>query len=159
MPFEKGNKWWMARTKVGAKRLFENANSLYEACLEYFQWVEDNPLTSEKVGFSKGEVCKTTIEHPRAMTSSGLSLFLGVTHECLIKWKNEREDLRPVILWAEQIIWNQKFTASAAGMLNANIISRELGLADKKQHEFNSPKMVINPPSGEVPEQPPVHGE
>nr|WP_261640834.1 DNA-packaging protein [Erwinia mallotivora] len=34
---------------------------------------------------------------------------------------------------AEQIIYNQKFTGAAADLLNANIIARELGLADKRE--------------------------
>ena len=159
MTFKKGSQFWKMRATHGPKLIFDDPNKLYEACVEYFEWVEDNPLRSEKVGFSQGDTCRAEIEHIRAMTSSGLSAFLGITHKTLIQWKKERDDLSPVIEWAEGIIWEQKFSGAAAGLLNAQIISRELGLADKQIHDIIAPTMIVNPPDGETPPAPPIHGE
>jgi hypothetical protein len=44
-------------------------------------------------------------------------------------------------------------------LLNANIISRELGLADKQIVEAAAPKMVVAPPEGSNPVQPTIAGE
>jgi hypothetical protein len=41
-------------------------------------------------------------------------------------------DFSQIIARIENVIYSQKFTAAAAGLLNANIIARELGLADKQ---------------------------
>lgn len=147
------------RSKHNAQAIFDDPNKLYEACVEYFVYCEENPLVEEKVGFSKGKTCRADMNKVRAMTSSGLSIFLGITHKTLIEWKKTRDDLKPVIDWAESVIWNQKFSAAAAGLLNANIISRELGLADKQEVAVNAPQMTINPPEGERPPTPPIHGE
>ena len=155
----KGVKAWNARATVGAPQLYESPELLRLACLEYFEWIEVNPLVSTKVGFSYGEAVKTEITHVRAMTKGGLAAFLGITHETLIEWKKTRPDLKPVIDWAENYIWNQKFEAAGAGLLNANIISRELGLADKQIHQVNAPGMVIKPPTGDMPPPPPIHGD
>ena len=159
MTFTKGNQFWKQRTRHGQQAMFEDPQKLYEACIEYFEWVEDNPLKETKVGFYLGDPIIVEVDKIRAMTSSGLSIFLGITHKTLIEWRKQREDLKPIIEWAEQIIRDQKFTAAAAGLLNANIISRELGLADKTEYVGETPQIIIKPPEGEAPPEPPIHGE
>lgn len=155
----KGVKPWLARASVGAPQLYAAPELLRAAVLEYFEWIEVNPLKSVKVGFSYGAAVTHEIEHPRAMTKGGLAMFLGVTYEALSEWKKTREDLKPVIEWAEKCIWNQKFEAAGAGLLNARIISQELGLADRQIHTVNAPGFTIKPPEGSSPVQPPIHGE
>lgn len=159
MAFNKGNEFWKIRSTHGPNLIYAEPQKLYEACTEYFEWVKDNPLQSEKVGFSNGAAVTHTVKHIRAMTSAGLSIFLGITHKTLIQWRKEREDLKPVIEWAESVIYDQKFTGAAAGLLNANIISRDLGLADKQLVDLVVPRMVINPPEGKEPIAPPIYGE
>jgi hypothetical protein len=155
----KGLQSWEARASVGAPRLFESPELLRDAILEYFEFIRVNPLMEQKVGFSYGAAVTHETPRVRAMTNRGLALFIGITHKTLMEWKKTRPDLLPVIEWAEDVIWNQKFEAAGAGMLNANIISRELGLADKHIHAVNAPGMVIKPPEGVAPEAPPIHGE
>jgi hypothetical protein len=41
--------------------------------------------------------------------------------------------LLPAIERAESVIYTQKFTGAAANLLNANLVARELGLADKTE--------------------------
>lgn len=160
MSAPKGNRFWEIRSKHGRDRLFADPEALRESCLEFFQWYEDNPLQSEKVGFSEGCAVRATVNHPRAMTIKGLCLFLNISENTYYTWKKDRDDLAEVLEWAEQIIWGQKFGAAAAGLLNANIISRELGLADKTEHNVTAPMLIINPPAGERPYPvPPIHGE
>ncbi len=137
----------------------ESPQAFYEAAVEYFEWVRNNPLEEEKVGFTATGVKRATVYHPRAMTIWGISCFMGITSVTWYAWKKERADLKDVIAWAEEIIRMQKFEAAAAGLLNANIISRELGLADKQIVEAAAPRMVVAPPEGSNPVQPPVAGE
>lgn len=155
-----GNRFWELRSKHGRDRLFSDPEALRESCLEFFKWYEENPIQSEKIGFSEGVAVRAIINHPRAMTIKALCLFLGIGESTYHAWKKDREDLSEVLEWAEQVIWGQKFGAAAAGLLNANIISRELGLADKTEMAVQSPVLIINPPEGERPYPvPPVHGE
>ncbi len=44
------------------------------------------------------------------------------------------KDLSEIVAKAEEVIYSQKFAGAAADLLNANIISRDLGLADKTDH-------------------------
>ena len=109
-------------------------NSCVTPVTEYFQWVEDNPLYEEKIFHSQGMITRDTITKMRAMTISGLCLFLDI---CENTWTNYKKqpDFLSITLEVEKVIYNQKFAGAAADLLNPNIIARELGLADKQQNE------------------------
>lgn len=134
MSAPKGNRFWEARSTHGRNPLFKNPDKLWDACSQYFKWVEENPLKEEKATQYQGVFIKDTVNKMRAMTYSGLCIFLDIDD---ITWKNyrEREDFFRVTKKVEQIIRDQKFSGAAADLLNANIIARDLGLVDKKEVE------------------------
>ena len=134
MQFQAGNKFWLARSSHGRNPIFKDAEQLRNACYEYFQWVEDNPLYEEKIFHSQGMITKDTVTKMRAMTISGLCIFLGIDRTTWENYRNNPDFFR-IIKEVEEIIYNQKFTGAASDLLNANIIARELGLADKQQNE------------------------
>ena len=127
-----GNKFWKARSKHGRDRLFESPAALWEACCEYFEWVEANPLYEMKAFAYQGVVVQEPVAKMRAMTIGGLCIFLDIDEVTWRRWR-EVEDFCTVISRAEQIIYQQKFTGAAADLLNPNIIARDLGLADKQE--------------------------
>lgn len=135
--FGQGNRFWEKRSRHGIKPTFpegeEGARMLLEACTDYFTWAEDTPLMEEKLFSFEGIV--TTHDTPRiqALTIIGLCLFIDISSKTWRDWRTSRPDLGSVIEWAEDTIRQQKFVAAAAGFLNANIISRDLGLADKTE--------------------------
>lgn len=134
MQFQKGNKFWLARSSHGRNPIFSDPEQLRNACYEYFEWVEENPLYEEKIFHSQGMITKDTVTKMRAMTVSGLCLFISISHDT---WQRYRDnpDFCVIVKEIEAIIYNQKFTGAAADLLNPNIIARELGLADKQQNE------------------------
>lgn len=130
--FLPGNRFWEVRSSHGAKPKFEKAEDLWSACCEYFEWVEENPLYETKGFAFQGVVTKETFPKMRAMTIAGLCMFLDVGHDTWINWRKSRPDLFEVITRAEAVIFQQKFAGAAADLLNANIIARDLGLAEKQ---------------------------
>lgn len=135
--FQVGNQFWKARAKNGRDKLFETPELLWEAACEYFQWCEDNPLYEAKMFSFQGMQTMEKLPKMRAMTLSGLCLFLGCNESYFRSFKvQEREnkaDFITVIENIENTIYNQKFAGSAADLLNSNIIARELGLSDKSE--------------------------
>ncbi len=115
------------------KPKFANPEDLWEACCEYFEWVQSTPLLEAKLITHGARSRLEDVPHIRAMTVGGLCIFLDVSMVQWIKWKDIRPDLVNVIAIVEETIRSQKFEGAAAGMLNANIIARDLGLADKKE--------------------------
>ncbi|EBY1476292.1 DNA-packaging protein [Salmonella enterica subsp. enterica serovar Hvittingfoss] len=132
MAAPKGNRFWEARSSHGRNPKFESGDQLWSACCEYFQWVEDNPLWEMKPFAYQGEVTQEPVAKMRAMTLTGLCLFLDISDDT---WRNyrDKEDLLGVVTRAEKVIYDQKFSGAAADLLNANIIARDLGLAEKKE--------------------------
>ena len=65
------------------------------------------------------------------MTLWGLTLFIGMSTTTWGKYRLKK-DFIDITTRVEQIIKHQKFTGAAAGLLNPNIIARDLGLSDKQ---------------------------
>jgi hypothetical protein len=129
-----GNQFWKARSKHGRDRIFASADLLWEACCEYFQWVEDNPLFEMKPFAYQGVVVQEPVAKMRAMTIGGLCIFLDIDETTWRAWRDQ-EDFSTVITRVEQIIYQQKFTGAAADLLNPNIIARDLGMHDKQEQQ------------------------
>lgn len=132
------NEFWKVRSTHGRTPRFETAEMLADACEQYFQWVADNPLYEMKPFAYQGVVIQEPVAKMRAMTIGGLCLFIGVTQQHWQGWKREgsvsyRPDFVSVIGNVEDAIRQQKFEGAAADLLNANIIARDLGLADKSE--------------------------
>ena len=134
MAAPQGNRFWEARSKHGRNPIFANSEQLWEACCEYFEWVEENPLWETKSYMYQGAPVQDQIPKMRAMTISGMCLFLDID-ETTWKAYKAKEGFSSICTQAEKIIYNQKFAGAAAEFLNANIIARDLGLVDKAHVE------------------------
>lgn len=139
-----GNSFWKQRSSHGRKPIFPDAETLWLACCEYFEWVEANPLKEAQAFAYQGSVTVHELNKMRAMTLSGLCIFLDIDRTTWADYA-AREDFIPVTSRVDEIIRTQKFEGASAGLLNANIIARDLGLADKSEVEGNiTLKPVIN---------------
>ena len=132
------NQFWKLRSKHGVDAIFTDPNVLLESSYEYFQWVDEHPWekveTREKA--SGKETSTTPTERP--YTISGLCLYLGVNTKYFNDFKQSKtyknnKDFSEIITRIEDIIYTQKFEGAAVGAFNATIMSRELGLTDKKE--------------------------
>jgi len=132
--YQVGNKLWSARSSHGRNPIFKDPEQLWDACVEYFNWCEENPLLEEKIFHANGVITRDSVAKMRAMTISGLCLFIDICEKTWLNYKNNNDFLQ-VITRAEKTIYNQKFTGAAADLLNANIIARDLGLIDKIAQE------------------------
>ncbi len=133
MAAPKGNQFWKARSKHGRDLIFKDAETLWEACCEYFEWVDANPIKQDRQFAFQGKVIHDSVEKMRAMTFGGLCIFLDIDDDTWTNYK-KREDFFGVVTRVERIIQTQKFEGAAAELLNANIIARDLGLTDKSAY-------------------------
>lgn len=144
MAAPEGNKFWKNRTKHGRDKLFASSEALWEACCEYFDWVDSNPLIEMKPFAYQGMVTQEPVPKMRAMTIGGLCIFLDINPSTWRDWRTQ-DDFSSVITRAEQIIYEQKFAGAAAELLNPNIIARDLGLSDKVQQDNTSSDGSMTP--------------
>lgn len=132
MSAPQGNQFWKVRSSHGRSPIFACPADLWEACCEYFEWSESNPLWEDKLVTFQGAATHEPVAKMRAMTLEGLCIFLDIGRQT---WNDYRtkEDFPVVVTRVEEIIRTQKFQGAAADLLNPNIIARDLGLADKSE--------------------------
>jgi len=132
--FLPGNRFWTVRSSHGANPKFAGPDELWKACCEYFEWNASNPLYEVKAFAYEGVVTQEPIPKMRAMTIGALCIFLDIDETTWRRdWPKTRPDLFPILTRAEAIIYAQKFEGASADLLNASIIARDLGLADKRE--------------------------
>ena len=131
-----GNRFWEARSTHGRKPIFSSPEQLWEACCQYFEWNEANPLWEIKSYMYQGAPVQDQVPKMRAMTIAGLCNFLDISVDCWALYKS-REDFVGITTRAEKIIYQQKFEGAAAEFLNPNIIARDLGLKDSNTTDLN----------------------
>lgn len=135
MAAPKGNEFWKLRSKHGRDKLFASPVLLWEAACEYFQWCRRTPLYKSEAFAYQGKIRLKSIPIMRAMTMGQLCFYLNCNEAYFRIFKSQSgeidKDFNTVIHDIEQVIYTQKFQGAAAGLLNPNIISRDLGLSDK----------------------------
>ncbi len=115
---------------------------MWQAACEYFSYCEDNPLIA--IEWNGKDPVKFELPKMRAMTLTSLCLYLGCNTAYFRQFKanlvdkddKESKDFATVISRIEDTCYAQKFEGAAAGLLNANIISRDLGLSEKTDSNF-----------------------
>ena len=122
------------KRRRGAPLKFEKPDKLWKAAEEYFDWCHTNPLREEKLFAYEGSVTRDHISKMRAMTERGLCLFIGIDPTTWYDYC-KRDEFKFVCEQIKCVIWEQKFTAAAADLMNANIIGKELGLVERKSVE------------------------
>ncbi|SEN67267.1 terminase small subunit [Bradyrhizobium sp. OK095] len=127
-----GNEFWKARSSHGRAPIFASADALWFASCEYFDWVEANPLYETKAFGSKDGPQTIRLPKMRAMTNSGLCIFLDISRQAWTEYR-ARQDFGDVCSRVDEVIRTQKFEGASADLFNANIIARDLGLADRSE--------------------------
>jgi len=132
MSAPKGNQYWRLADpeKIGRNRIFESPTDLWNQAIEYFVYIDENPIevVEEETG-SNGHKKKTK-KLQRPYTWDGLYIYLGISH---LDFYKERKEFLGVIEHLDKIIRNNKFEGASSGIFNSNIIARDLGLKDKKE--------------------------
>lgn len=137
--FIPGTAIWRERNSHGRNPVFESPEDLWKACCEYFEWANSNPLYSDTLVTFQGKAEHEPVAHLRAFTLKALCLHVGIKYETWRAWRNTRLDLKDVMTDAENVIHVQKFEGAAAGLLNSALISRDLGLVEKREIEDTTP--------------------
>lgn len=130
--------------RPGRPRNFSTANDLWLDCIEYFKWCESTPMEKEevKVLSDSGQYAGSKIERVkvkllRPFTMGGLTVYLNVSPTYFSDVRKNKaaygEEYSIVLSAVEQVIREQKFAGAAAGLFNANIIARDLGLSEKTE--------------------------
>lgn len=131
-------------TGRGRSRTFETPDDLRDACLEYLEWADHNPLIEEKHFCAQGQIFTAELKKPRAVTIVGLCLFLGVHRHT---WQNYRisDEFDLVCDEIEDRMKQYKFENAVAGLMNPTLIARDIGLVEKSSVDLTSGDGTMSP--------------
>ncbi len=132
MAAPKGNQFWKVRSSHGRRPIFASPDALWDAAVEYFEWVDKNPLKEAQAFAYQGKVTVEELPKMRAMTVGGLCLFIDISQQAFSEYR-DREGFGEITSRIDAVIRTQKFEGASAGLLNPNIIARDLGLAEKSE--------------------------
>lgn len=145
MAAPEGNQFWKLRSKHGRDKLFSTPELMWEAACEYFESIDSNPYTKVEaktvnIGDYQSEIALAHLPVMKPYTMQGLCRYLNCNDvyfnqfkENLKKDDPHYEGFSQILTRIRDIIYEQKFSGAASGFFNANIIARDLGLADKKE--------------------------
>lgn len=109
---------------------------LMEKFQEFLQWCKDNPIRIvRRTTYANGNFAEDVEEKPRLVSLSAFELYAGVSE----RWWSElskrksAEDYAKVKADIKKMCESYQKEMATAGVFKENIISRLLGLADKKQ--------------------------
>lgn len=146
----RGNSFWkLATKKPGRKRVFKSPKHLKNAALEYFKSVDENPLYESKPHVVSGEIVYSETPKARPYTISGMCVFFRISQETWTLYRKRKEFIG-IIAIIEDIMRTQKLEGATAGLFNANIIARELGLTDKSEVHQTSVMATMKDPINEM---------
>lgn len=120
--------------KAGRPPIYKTPSDLWAAAISYFKWVDDNPLMEYRVAQSSGEPTVIPLPKLRAMTLDGFCLHAGISDETWYNYK-KKDEFIGVSKEIDRAFRDQKFSGAAAGLLNPNIIARDLGLREATTNE------------------------
>lgn len=153
-----GNRLWALREShtQGNPRIFETPEDMRVAVLDYFTWMEENPLYEAKVVQNMGQPDLISLPKMRAMSQESLCMHLGIARSTWVGYR-EREGFEEIVANTETAIYAQKFEGAAADLLNASIITKELGLKERIDHTSGDERVtgitrVVVESSSEAPE-------
>jgi hypothetical protein len=150
MSAPKGNSYWKRRSKHGRDKIFASPDLLWEAACEYFQWVDTHPWYRNepiKSGEKAGTIVRVATARP--YTLHALCLYLGVSASYFRNFKIEQtasptsEGFLTVIGAIYAVIYVQKFEGAVVGAFNANVISRDLGSASRKENAIEKTTITV----------------
>lgn len=144
MAAPKGNKNAL-ENNGGRPRIFSSPKEMLEACLEYFEWADENPWIKNELirgGDRAGQIMPVPTERPYTLIA--MCHHIGI-HEETFREYEKRIEFFGVTTYVRQKIYNQKYEGAAVGAFNANIIARDLGLKDSKDVTSDNKPIAMGP--------------
>lgn len=157
MAAPKDNQYWKKRTKHGRDAIFEDIELFKGLFFKYLDFTDKNPdyVVEQIKTLDKGHINEKgkfvpparTIRLPkkRPYTLKGFCIFLGVNSKYFCDFEERlstktdevSKDFSDFIIYMKDVIFDNKYVGAVNGFYNPNIISRELGLVDKKEVEHS----------------------
>ena len=132
---------WEIAKGPGQPPCFSSPQEMWDRSVEYFKWCGECLILEDKIFKVKSGdtdiLDHEFITHKRPMTLAGLHIFLNISEQTWYNYKKKDEYLG-ITNAIDRTMYENKFSGASVGQFNANIIARDLGLADKTEIKLDS---------------------
>lgn len=139
--------------KFGWKPKAYTPETLWQKFKEYREWVKENPLKSQKTFMYQGEIVKTDEPRMRIMSIEGFCVYADIVRHVFYDYEAVPDG--SYLHTCKRIrdeIDAQNLEGGSAGLLDAMIVVRKLGLKEKTDMTTDGEKINVNilPHSGQT---------
>lgn len=132
---------WKNIANIHTPANIDTPENLWFLAISYFAWCEENPHISSQVVKYPLHYELACIPQMRAFTMRSFLAHAGLT-KAAYEAAKAKPEFEVVCELIESIIYDQKFTGAAAGVLKESLISRDLGLGEKVDHTSSDGSMT-----------------
>lgn len=120
-------------------------SELADKFIEFVKWCDEHPfVTGSRTDYANG-FAATEEKRPRRVSISGFLAYIGTDFDwwTRLETRQDADDFVKVKSYIKNYCETSQADMAAAGLLKENIISRLLGLADKKAVTTDGVKIVV----------------
>lgn len=142
MPAAHKNKHWLLRKHDGRYKTY-TPEQIAEEAIKYYKDVLDNPMYEPTLVHKDHTI--VDVPKPRVISEKGFYLHLKIRKQTWLNYKSNDKAYKDYFDITTRIcdqIYVYKFDGAATGLFQQSIISRDLGLVEKK--EITKEKTKIN---------------
>lgn len=110
---------------------------VFDLAVRYFSWAEQQSIMAAETASYQGVVTESPVHKPRVFTITGFQLFCGVTGNAISHWRSS-PGFSDVMHFVDSVIYEQKFQYAALGIINANLIGKDLGIDKPQEVNINN---------------------
>ncbi len=117
------------------RKVVDSAEALWKHFMAYIAESDDSPLKEQKAFSTKSGLVYAEVNKLRPYSIDAFLNFMGMAKSTWVKMRREETETLMVetMELIESVVSDQMFQGAAAGLLNANIVSRRLGLVEKTE--------------------------
>lgn len=129
------------RQITGRNKIFADADELLRRAYEYFDYVDDNPITREEIVKYKDDYERVDVRLGRHYSVDGLCVFLGVSaryfyqaeRQLSAKAEPSEEDLDLLDAYdhIRTVIRDQQISGAVTRIFDSNIVAKMNGITDR----------------------------
>lgn len=127
----------------GRPPIYENPEDFKEKCLEYIDWVKNNPVEKTITASFQGVISHEKVPHMRGMTQFGLASYLGMGLTSLKSYA-KRDGFVEIYAHVDSIMKAWNLDGAMSGDLNATLVARIDNHADKTETDITTNGESIN---------------
>ena len=132
----------------GSPRKIKDADELKLEFELYMDYRDANPFVTHQPTVVRGVVQHVKKKHKSPYSITDFCLFLDITTQTWGNWRRNHDDLKDMIAQIEEYIADHMLRGANAGVFNATLTSRILGIAERQIIEAEAPALPL--PAAEV---------